>query len=196
MKNTKYFSQSIICLLICFLTSNSLSAQFHLGAKAGANLTKIDSQSYDDNFELGFQVGGFVYYDFSDFMGIQAEVLFNQTNTKVTDEFSDVFDDAFDKNKTLNYISVPLLLRLNSGGLITINAGPQFSFLADGNETVLANGKKLFKDTDFSAVAGLELNLHPVIISARYIWGFTDISDVGDKANSHQIQLGVGLRLF
>jgi hypothetical protein len=175
---------------------NTSFAQFHLGAKAGANLTKIDSQSYDDSFELGFQVGGFAYYDFSDFIGIQAEVLFNQTNTKVTDEFSDVFGDAFDKDKTLNYISVPLLLRLNSGGLITINAGPQFSFLADGNETVLANGKKLFKDTDFSAVAGLELNLHPVIISARYVWGFSDISDVGEEANSHQIQLGVGLRLF
>ncbi len=179
-----------------FFSNNFCNAQFHLGVKAGANLTKLEGQALNDSFELGYQIGGIVYYDITNYIGFQTEVLFNQTNTRITDDYSDVFDDAFDRDKTLNYISVPILLRLNTGGILTINAGPQFSFLADDDDSVLENGKKLFKNTDFAAVAGAELNLTPIIIYARYTLGFSDISDIGGKANSHQIQVGVGLRLF
>lgn len=170
--------------------------QVHIGAKAGVNMNKLDGKNFDSDFELGYQLGGFVYVNFSDFLGVQGEVLFNQTNTKITDNYKDIFDNAFKKNKTLNYISVPVLLRLNSEGIITVVAGPQFSFLASGNENVLENGKKLFKKTDFAFVAGAEVNLRPLTLYARYVWGFSDISDFGEKANSQQIQAGLAVRLF
>ncbi|MFD2939147.1 porin family protein [Flavobacterium notoginsengisoli] len=171
-------------------------SQIHIGAKAGANLSKLDGQAFDDKFEFGYQLGGFVYFNLTDFVGVQGEVLFNQTNTKVSDDYRDVFDNAFKKNKTLNYVSVPVLLRLNSEGLITILAGPQFSFLANNDDSFVKNGKKLFKKTDFSAVAGAEINIRPLTIYARYVWGFSDISDFGNKANSEQFQAGLSLRLF
>jgi len=171
-------------------------SQIHLGAKAGVNMNKLDGKNFDNDFELGYQLGGFAYFNFTDFIGIQGEVMFNQTNTKITDNYRDIFDNAFKKDKTLNYISVPVLLRLNSEGLITVVAGPQFSFLASGNESVLENGKKLFRKTDFAFVAGAEVNIRPLTIYARYVWGFSDVSDFGSKANSQQIQAGLGLRLF
>ena len=171
-------------------------SQIHIGAKAGANLTRLDGQAFDDNFEFGYQIGGFVYFNLTDFVGVQGEVLFNQTNTKISDDYRDVFDNAFKKDKTLNYVSVPVLLRLNSEGLITVVAGPQFSFLANNDESFRQNGKKLFKKTDFSFVAGAEINIRPLTIYARYVWGFSDVSDFGDKANSEQIQAGLALRLF
>lgn len=187
---------SATLFFIFIISISQANAQLHLGAKGGANLTKVEGKNFNDEFELGFQAGGFLYFELSDFLGLQTEVLFNQTNTEVTDDFSDVFEDALDRDKTLNYVSVPLLLRLNSNGIITVNAGPQFSFLANRNQTVLDNGKKLFKRADFSAVAGVELNLTPIIIYARYIWSFSDMSELNDKVNSQQIQLGIGLRLF
>ncbi|WP_262494751.1 PorT family protein [Flavobacterium aquidurense] len=85
---------------------------------------------------------------------------------------------------------------MNSEGLITVVAGPQFSFLASGNQSVLENGKKLFKKTDFAFVAGAEVNMRPLTLYARYVWGFSDVSDFGSKANSQQIQAGLSLRLF
>lgn len=182
--------------IAAFLVSVLSYSQVHIGAKAGANLSKLDGKSFNSDFELGYQLGGFVYTNISDFVGIQGEVLFNQTNTKITDHYKDVFGNAFSKNKTLNYVSVPVLLRLNSEGLITILAGPQFSFLASGNETVLENSKKLFKKTDFAFVAGAEVNFRPITIYARYIWGFSDVSDFGGKANSQQIQAGLSVRLL
>ena len=171
-------------------------SQIHVGVKGGVNMNKLDGKNFDSDFELGYQLGGFAYYNFTDFVGLQGEVLFNQTNTKITDNYKDIFNNAFKKDKTLNYISVPVLLRLNSEGLITVVAGPQFSFLASGNETVLNNSKKLFKKTDFAFVAGGEVNIRPLTIYARYVWGFSDVSDFGAKANSHQIQAGLSLRLL
>lgn len=172
------------------------NAQLHLGAKAGANLTKIDGESFKSKYQLGYQLGGYVYYDFSNAIGIQTEVQFNQSNTKIADRYSDVLFDSFDKGKKLNYITVPVLLRLNSQGALTFLAGPQFSFLADSNRTILQNGKKLFKSSDVGLVAGVDLNLRPFIISARYIWGLSDISGTDNKANNRQIQLGIGFEIF
>ncbi|KRB55542.1 porin family protein [Flavobacterium sp. Root186] len=171
-------------------------SQVHLGVKGGVNMNKLDGKNFDSDFELGYQLGGFVYYNFTDFVGVQGEVVFNQTNTKITDNYKDIFKDAFKKDKTLNYVSVPVLLRLNSEGLITFMAGPQFSFLASGNQSVLDNSKKLFKKTDFAFVAGAEINIRPITIYGRYIWGFSDVSNFGEKANSQQIQAGLSLRLF
>lgn len=192
-KITMLFTLSVLALF-----TGSLMAQnpVYLGVKGGANLSKIDGVAYKDNFQLGYQLGGFLGVRLFENVGIQGEVLFNQTNTKLSDSYADTWDSAFDKGKTLNYVSVPVLLKLNPDGMVSFDVGPQFSFLTNRNENLWQNGEKLFKNSDFSFVAGAGLNLKPLVIYARYVWGFADISDFGDKANSQQIQLGVGLRFF
>jgi len=57
-------TRNFLLLAFTFIFSNNIcTAQFHLGAKAGANMTKLDGQAFDDSFELGYQLGGFVSYD-------------------------------------------------------------------------------------------------------------------------------------
>lgn len=172
------------------------NAQLHLGAKAGANLTKIDGTSFSDKYKLGYQLGGYVYYDFSKMIGLQLEVQFNQSNTKISDQYSDVLFDSFGKGKKLNYITVPVLFRINSQGALTFLAGPQFSFLTDSDKNILQNGTKLFRNSDVGIVAGVDLNVRPFIISARYVWGLNDISGTENKATGRQIQLGLGFEIF
>ena len=182
-------------IAIMLLTTTAYAQEFHLGAKAGANLGKLDGVAYSQGFNLGYQLGGFVEYDFNDKWGLQGEVLFSQTNTKFRDSYQSVWDEKFDKNKTLNYVSVPLLFKYNPNGLISLHAGPQFSFLANKNDSTWENGKKLFKDTDFSLVAGAEVNLGPLFAYGRYVWGFSDINNaLKEKATTQQIQVGVGVR--
>ena len=182
-------------IAIMLLTTTAYAQEFHLGAKAGANLGKLDGVAYSQGFKLGYQLGGFVEYDFNDKWGLQGEVLFSQTNTKFRDSYQSVWDEKFDKNKTLNYVSVPLLFKYNPNGLISLHAGPQFSFLANKDDSTWENGKKLFKDTDFSLVAGAEVNLGPLFAYGRYVWGFSDINNaLKEKATTQQIQVGVGVR--
>lgn len=185
-----------IILLSVILLHAAANSQIHAGVKGGASLNKINGTAFQDKFELGYHLGGFIYAEISDFAGIQAEVFFNQTNTSIQDSYSDVIDNAFKGSKTLNYVSVPMLLRLNSEGFITFTAGPQFSFLSDSDKSITENGRKLFKKTDFAASAGAEINLRPLAIYGRYIWGFSDISEFGRRSNSSQIQIGAALRLF
>ena len=182
-------------IAIMLLPTTAYAQEFHLGAKAGANLGKLDGVAYSQGFNLGYQLGGFVEYDFNDKWGLQGEVLFSQTNTKFRDSYQSVWDEKFEKKKTLNYVSVPLLFKYNPNGLISLHAGPQFSFLANKNDSTWENGKKLFKDTDFSLVAGAEVNLGPLFAYGRYVWGFSDINNaLKEKATTQQIQVGVGVR--
>ncbi|SFN89936.1 Opacity protein [Paenimyroides ummariense] len=188
--------KKILLLTVFFIGLSKSYGQLHLGVKAGANLTKIDGEGFSDKFALGYQLGGYTYYDFTKALGLQLEVQFNQTNTKIEDRYVDVLLNTFDKKKKLNYVSVPLLLRVNSQGFITLLGGPQFSFLSNSNQSILQNSKKLFKKTDLGLVAGVEINLRPLRIYGRYTWGFSDVSNIGDSPNSRQIQVGLAANLF
>jgi len=188
-----------ILFSILLLTSATfmVSAQeLHLGAKVGANLNKVDGQAFKDGFQLGYHLGGFLELDFSKSLGIQPEVLFNQSKTKSADNLNDIFHPGNDI--TLNYLSIPLLLRINAGNLITFHVGPQFGILLNNEKSLVQNGKDAFKTGDFSAVAGLQLNLRSLRVYGRYNIGLNNISDIDntDKWKNQQIQLGVGFKIL
>src|SRR3954453_17573115 len=104
----------ILSLLgIIAFTSATLAQGFHIGAKAGANLGKINGQPFSDGFKLGYQLGGFAEIDFTKGFGIQPELLWSQTNTKVTDEPLSGLKPGAEYH--MNYLSVPILLRFNAG---------------------------------------------------------------------------------
>ncbi|RFM28774.1 porin family protein [Deminuibacter soli] len=177
----------------------SHAQSLHIGVKGGANLGKIDGQSFNDGFKLGYQLGGFAEIDFSKSLGIQPEVLFSQTNTKTASTASDVTNGIItNDNKSLNYLSIPVLLRINAGNLLTFHVGPQFSVLLNNHETVLENGKDAFKSGDFAAVLGAQVNLGTFRVYGRYNIGLSNISDIDNsgKWKNQQIQLGVGIKLL
>ena len=192
----KTLTQLAMLFTTLLLSTAAYSQEIHWGAKAGANLGKVESIAYTKQFKLGYQLGGFLEIDLSKNWGLQGEVLFSQTNTHLRDSYKAVWDEKFDKGKTLNYVSVPVLLKCNPNGFISLHAGPQFSFLANRDDSTWENGKKLFKSTDFSLVAGAEVKiLNPLYVYGRYVWGYTDInSALTEKATTQQIQIGVGFR--
>ena len=123
--------------LACILISVMAMAQgsFHIGLKGGANMGKIDGKSFNDEYKLGYALGAFAEIDFNKSIGIQPEVIFNQTNAKTSTEFGDIYDDIPDGNIKLNYLSIPVLLRINAGRLLTFHIGPQFSILTNSDKT-------------------------------------------------------------
>lgn len=194
MNSMKKAFLTFSAMLIVLLCSTEVYSQVNFGVKAGANLGKLDGVAYKDQFKLGYQLGGFLSVGLPGNFAIQGEVLFDQTNTSFKDSYISVWDEKFDKGKKLNYLSVPVLLKYNPEGFISVLAGPQFSVLTNSDENLWQNGEKLFKSSDFSFVAGAEINLNPFFIYGRYVWGFADISDFAEKVQTQQIQVGVGLR--
>ena len=191
MKKTLIF----LPLFVLFALAGTAQG-FHLGAKLGANMDKIAGKSFSDEFKLGYHLGGFVEIDFSKTLGIQPELLFSQTNTKVTDDLDDLLQPGDEIN--LNYLNIPILLRINASKLLTLHVGPQFSILMNKDDNLLENGEAAFKSGDFAMVAGAQLNLGSLRVYGRYNIGLSDISDIDnqDSWKSQQIQFGIGLRIF
>jgi Outer membrane protein beta-barrel domain len=183
-------------LAVIAFMSATLAQGFHIGAKVGANMGKIDGESFSNEFKLGYQLGGFAEIDFTKGFGIQPELLWSQTNTKVTDEVLTGWKPGEEIH--LNYLNIPILLRLNAGKMLTFNLGPQFSILTNNHKTTLENAGDAFKSGDLAMVAGAQVNIGSLRVYGRYNIGLSDISDIKetDKWRNQQLQLGLGLKIF
>jgi len=72
-------------MAIALLTMQAASGQFRIGAKAGANLVKVDGKSFKDEFRYGYHLGGFAEIGLTQNgkLTLQPEVLFNQYSTSL-----------------------------------------------------------------------------------------------------------------
>jgi hypothetical protein len=194
---TKLFLPLIAALFISQLSM----AQFHIGIKGGANVTKVDGQSFKDEFRYGYHLGGFAEIGFpGSRLGIQPEVLFNQYNTTLDSNYKELYENVFNsgQNVKLNYLSIPILLNYKLvGNFLTVQAGPQVGILLDNSRTLLQNGGDAFKSGDFSLVGGVQLKLSMLRVSGRYNIGLNNISDIdnSDRWKNQGFQLSVGLAL-
>ncbi len=168
---------------------------FRLGVKAGANLNKIDGQSFDQGFDFSYHAGAFAEIDFAKRWGLQPEVIWSQTATKRANNIDAIYN-TLPTNLKLDYLMVPVLLRYSPIGLLSFVAGPQFGVLINKNENLLSNGQQAFKSGDFSMVLGAQVNLKVLRIYGRYNIGLQNINDFTDqqKWNTQQVQLGLGLK--
>ena len=187
-------------MAIALLTMQAASAQFRLGAKAGANLVKVEGQAFKDEFRYGYHLGGFAEIGIIRKLTIQPEVLFNQYSMTLDSSFKSVYENIITSEQShvkLNYLSVPILLNYKFLGPIYLQAGPAFSILIDQNKNFLQNGGEAFKKGDFSMIGGAQVRLSKLYLSGRYVVGLANINDIDDKEKwkSQAIQLSVGLSL-
>jgi hypothetical protein len=187
-------------VLLIFVTISVNAQGFHLGVKAGAGLSKIDGSSFNNGFMLGYQLGAYAIIDISPVIGIEPEVLFNQSNTKtVTSPPTPGNVLNGDYNATLNYLSIPILLRIKASRIFAFNVGPQYSILTNQDQNLTTNASNAFKTGDFSLVLGVQLQLNSSFHAfGRYNIGLSNINDIPtqDKWSNQQIQLGLGLTIF
>ena len=187
--------------LFAFLFLAQLSfAQFHLGVKGGANITKVDGKSFKDEFRYGYHLGGFAEIRMGNKLVLQPEVLFNQYATRLDSNYKNVYQGVFNGNSNikLNYISIPIVVNYKLiGSFLSLQAGPQFGILVDQNRTLLQNGGDAFRKGDFSMLAGLNFKVGPMRINGRYAIGLNNISDIADdnKWKNQGFQVSVGMAL-
>ena len=191
---------SLFFLIFCITLAHA--QRFDFGAKVGANMTKIDGVSFSDAYKLNYQAGFFGEIDFTKGIGIQPEVLFSQTTSKVDSGFNATYGQLpgqlINRDVKLNYLNIPVLLRLNAGRLLTFQVGPQFSVLVNDHENLVSNGKDAFKKGDLAAVFGAQLNISKFRIYGRYNVGLSNVNDITDsnKWKNQQLQIGVGIKLL
>jgi hypothetical protein len=194
-----------IILSVAFVTMAVVSVHaqgFQLGIKGGANIFKITdnsgtySHALDNEFKYGYSLGGFAVINISKHIGIQPEILWNEYQTRTTSDANTVYENLWtDKNITLNYLSIPLLLNISPAKIITFQIGPQFGILINQSQTFVNNANDAFKKGDFSMLGGVQLNLAWLKVGGRYAIGLNNISDVPNtntwKSQGFQVYVGV-----
>jgi hypothetical protein len=190
----------LVTLFVAVLVMQAASAQFRIGAKAGANIVKVDGVSFKDQFRYGYHLGGFAEIGLSNKLSLQPEVLFNQYSTTLDSNYRSLYQGVINSSQgkvKLNYLSVPILLNYKLLGPLYLQAGPQFSILMDQSKTFLQNGGDAFKKGDFSMIGGAQIRLAKIYLTGRYVVGLKNINDIDNRDDwkSQAIQLSLGLSL-
>ncbi len=174
---------------------------FRFGVKGGVNINKINGQSYKEGYNYNYQVGGFMQFNISNRLGLQPEVSFVQTSTEFTNDASQVYDDIFfngsQRKAKLNYLEVPILLNLNIGTSkrVKLQLGPSYgALLSQTVDSLRANGN-IYKNSEFSALGGVWIQLPAVHFGGRYKLGLTNINDIDnrEKWKNQAIQIFAGI---
>ena len=195
-------SKSLAILFFALIVTTASFAQgfFHAGLKGGVNMFKVDGSSFSEEFRYGYNAGLFAEINFSKKVGVQPELLWNQSQTRTTTRFHNMYNGGFSelRNVKLNYLSIPVLLNYSPSRLITLQAGPQFGILLNREEKLLENGRQAFKSGDLSMLGGLQLNVGSIKLGGRYAVGLMNINDIDnrEKWTNQGFQLYLGLRLL
>jgi hypothetical protein len=199
LKNCMNMKKQLILLaVILSLGSSAALAQgFHIGIKGGADINKLDGQSFKNQFSFGYQLGGFAEIGITSKFGIQPEVLFSQVNVDTSSTFSSVYAFNNISQVQLKYLKIPILLNYKPNQFVAIQLGPQYGINLDKNSNLFTNGKNAFKTGDFSVVGGLQIEISKIRIYGRYAVGLNNINDIDNqqKWKTQSIQVGVGLAL-
>ncbi len=187
-------------LIVALLIMQATTAQFHIGAKVGTNIVKIDGVSFKDQFRYGYHLGGFAEIVMSKKLSLQPEVLFNQYATTLDSNYKSIYQNIINSGQSrvkLNYLSLPILFNYRLIGPVFLQAGPQFSILMDQSKTFLQNGGDAFRKGDFSMIGGAQVRIAKIYLTGRYVVGLSNINDIDnrDKWKGQAIQLSVGLSL-
>lgn len=190
----------LLATFLLLFVGNSFAQKkqkFNLGIKAGADMNKIDGQSFNDQFSFGYQVGAFATIPLGNKFGIQPEVIFSQVNIDTSSNFSDVYQFNQLSKVKLQYLKIPLLLNFSPNPFVSFQLGPQFGILIDQNINLLNNGSNALSKGDFSMVGGLQLNIFKLRIYGRYGVGLNNLNDIDKKENwkNQNFQFGVGFAL-
>lgn len=182
-----------------FSESKSVAFVMKYGVKAGVNMTSMSNDmSFDPGFGMGigFRAGAFLNLRWGQrtenslpgtgLWGFQPELMYSNQAVKT---------DAGDIK--MNYIAVPLLLKVYPITALSIEVGPELSYLISTSPSTMAvDGAEIkvgdCKGMNIGLAAGLAYDFEMgLTVGARYTYGFTDMAKNLKWKNSN-IQVTVG----
>ncbi len=169
---------------------------FTIGAKLGVNMQQLNSDnsaaaSFEKAFKAGVLGGVFLSVD-KNKIGFRLEGLVKTAKFAV--------QGPTDVSVNAAYLDIPLLFEYKVINRVWLQAGPQFSAMLSAKTTTDVDVKNNFKNSDVSAVAGLEVRLPmKLTVGARFIKGLVDVNNIAssnEKMTNTSMQFSVGYRFL
>ncbi len=159
------------------------------GFKAGVNYSNITGDVPDTDARIRVHLGAVLEYPITTTFYVQGELLYSALGYSFTeaDEEQDV---------SLNYLSLPLVVKYFVNSHISLETGPQVSLLNSVSNDVIEDSDPFFNsfnDFDTSWVAGVGYKLESgLFFQLRYVIGISDISknEVAKRNSVAQVSVG------
>jgi hypothetical protein len=177
-----------VLLLAASFTMQAQSVKF--GIKAGLNYANqtgtditINSTNYKTDAITSYHAGLVAEIKILDKFSIQPELLYSTQGATYKDAFTEF------KNE-VGYLSVPVMAKIYLSENVSLELGPQASFLLSDRKAFNALDQSTF---DFAAAGGLGLKItKSIFIQGRYVLGLTEVSkDAQTKNSTVQISAGI-----
>ena len=174
-----------------FSTGRAQETGVQFGPKIGMNLSVLDGQlNSSAQFKPGLAAGAFLRWRPSAGVALQPELLFSQQGTSNKLDFGGY--PAENKIK-LNYLNIPVMLKIYLGSVFNVQVGPQVGILLSGRRvgqssyfsnsgvsgyrTEDVDVKSSYKG-DFAVCGGFGVDLpNGLLASVRLNYGVTDIDN-------------------
>ncbi len=167
------------------------------GFRAGSNFSHMDfskgspppTAPISTSWQTGINIGVSLAIPLSDNLSLQPEYAFSAMGSEVK---------ADNTRYSLNYLSLPVLLKYNLVEKLSILGGPQFDLLISATKTVNGSKETITHDTEERSIAlvgGVEYQvLGPIAVSLRYLRGFNHIG-IGQRSAVQEFKFQ-GVQLF
>ncbi|WP_298521113.1 porin family protein [uncultured Kordia sp.] len=176
----------LIVLTGLFFIANANAQDVKFGVKAGVNFANVEGAPVNLDSRTGFHVGVTTELMFSDKFSVQPEVIYSAQGAKL---------DNIGTTE-LDYIAIPVMAKYYIIDGLSIEAGPQVSFLVNDTVTyedsALENDNANVESFDFGVNFGLGYKFNNGFFAqARYNLGIAAIQENPDITN-RVFQLSVG----
>ena len=186
MKKTILFT-----VLLVALSMNMQAQLFKFGIKGGVNYANqngsnitVNGSNYQTDAITSYHAGLIAEIKLVDSFSIQPELLYSTQGATYKNAFEEFRNE-------LGYLSIPVLAKINLNKFVSLELGPQASFLLSERNNFDVKDANTF---DFAVVGGLGLNITKnLFIQGRYGLGLTDASKDAEVKNS-VVQVSAGIR--
>ena len=159
-----------------------LKAGLNYANQTGTNLT-VDSENYKKEAISSYHAGLVAEINLFEGLALQPELLYSTQGATYKNALGDITNEV-------GYLSIPIMIKINLSKSISLELGPQASFLLSEKDNVDLGKSNTF---DFGVAGGLGLKVtKSLFLQARYGLGLTEISKEAQTKNS-VVQVSAGL---
>lgn len=195
------FKKMIITVLLVYQFQLVRAQDVYYGPKLGLNVTHLmlsgeasEGLKGNNGMKISSHFGGFAEIIFSDYFSLQPELLYTVKGSTFKKEVVDEYKSAY----VYKYISIPILVKYYVTKDISIEGGPQFSYLLSaknvevkgvfstpiGAEAAAVELKKDMKPIDLGfALGGSYFTKSGIYLGIRYEFGILDVSKPLDESD-------------
>lgn len=162
--------KNLLVAVCCLFISVSAQAQLKIGVKGGANYSQVKETkelSFIDWEALtSYNIGGFAELEMNERLSFRVEALYSF-------EGGELRNAGNDSKIEVNYLNLPILMRLNLIYGIFIDAGIEPGVIVDGKNAAVD------KDTEVGVLLGGGFRLgERLVFNLRYIQGLSNVYNI------------------